>query len=116
YNQTLPIAVAANTRYRQLGFDGFEDYEYDNCSDDHFRLGENAEIVDGIAHTGRKAIKVQAGNPVVFSNVFTEDCEDALCMKVQTAVALSQECPKCVPTMPSHIISATLTPSLGVSP
>jgi hypothetical protein len=116
YNQTLPIAVAANTRYRQLGFDGFEDYDYDNCSDDHFRLGENAEIVDDIAHTGRKAIKVQAGSPVVFSNVFTEDCEDGPCMKVRTSVSLSQACPRCVPSMPAHVNSAQLIPTLGQSP
>ncbi|MFT5778175.1 MAG: hypothetical protein ACI837_001131, partial [Crocinitomicaceae bacterium] len=76
YNQTLPMAVAANTRYRQLGFDGFEDYDYDNCSDNHFRIGENAVIDNTESHTGRNSIIVSAGDPVVFSNVFQEDCDD----------------------------------------
>jgi hypothetical protein len=79
YNQTLPIAVAANTRYRQLGYDGFEDYDYDNCSDNHFRIGEGAEIVTNEAHTGRKSIRVTPGNNVVFSNTFNEDCDEAPC-------------------------------------
>ncbi len=79
YNQTLPIAVAANTRYRQLGYDGFEDYDYDNCSDNHFRIGEGAEIVTNEAHTGRKSIRVTPGNNVVFSNTFTENCDDVSC-------------------------------------
>ena len=80
YNQSLAVAVAANTRYRQLGYDGFEDYDYINCSDNHFRLGTDAYISDAYAHTGRKSVVVKAGSPVVFSNVFNEDCEDAPCM------------------------------------
>jgi hypothetical protein len=79
YNQTLPVAVAANTRYRQLGFDGFEDYDYLNCSDNHFKIGENAQIVSEDAHTGRKSIKVNAGSSVVFSNTFIEDCDEKPC-------------------------------------
>jgi hypothetical protein len=79
YNQTLPIAVAANTRYRQLGYDGFEDYDYDNCSDNHFRIGEGAEIVTNEAHTGRKSIRVTPGNNIVFSSTFTENCDETPC-------------------------------------
>jgi hypothetical protein len=66
YNQSLPIAISANTRYRQLGFDGFEDYDYDNCSDEHFRVGNGATIVDDEAHTGRKSIKVYGGDSLVY--------------------------------------------------
>lgn len=76
YNQTLPTAVAANTRYRQLGYDGFEDYEYDNCSDDHFKLGEGAEIVSNEAHTGRKSVRVTPQTPVSFTKPIIEGCED----------------------------------------
>lgn len=80
YNQSLPTAVAANTRYRQLGFDGFEDYDYINCSDNHFKIGANAELVGNEAHTGRNSLKVTAGNPVVFSTVIVDDCEELDCM------------------------------------
>ncbi|TNF48835.1 MAG: hypothetical protein EP305_04490 [Bacteroidetes bacterium] len=79
YNQSLPIAVAANTRYRQLGYDGFEDYNYLNCSDNHFKIGENATVVSDEAHTGRHSIKVNSGSSVVFSNTFIEGCDDNPC-------------------------------------
>jgi hypothetical protein len=88
YNQTLPIAVAANTRYRQLGYDGFEDYEYDNCSDNHFRIGEGAEIVTSEAHTGRKSIRVTPGINVVFSNTFNEDCDEIPC-DIQLSISVT---------------------------
>ncbi|MBS4065890.1 MAG: hypothetical protein KGZ74_15125 [Chitinophagaceae bacterium] len=30
YNQTLPVAVAQNSQYKEIAFDGFEDYGYQN--------------------------------------------------------------------------------------
>lgn len=86
YNQALPIAVAANTRYRQLGFDGFEDYDFVNCSDNHFKIGANAELENSESHTGRNSLKVTAGNPVVFSTVIVEDCEEVGCgLEIETS-------------------------------
>jgi hypothetical protein len=79
YNQTLPVAVAANARYRQIGFDGFEDYKFDNCSDNHFRIGANEEVVSTQAHTGRYSIRVTPANNVLFKNTFKENCEDLGC-------------------------------------
>lgn len=77
YNQTLPIAVAANTRYRQLGFDGFEDYAFDNCSDNHFRIAEVNEsaIVNTESHTGKHSLKVGAGNTMRFSAYLVAPCD-----------------------------------------
>lgn len=74
YNQTLPIAVAANTRYRQLGYDGFEDYDFDNCSDNHFKVAENATLTSDDSHTGRYSLLVEAESPVVFSNTLADEC------------------------------------------
>lgn len=79
YNQTLPVAVAANTRYRQLGFDGFEDYAFQNCSDNHFRLSDGSNIVDYEAHTGRKSIRVTPQNSLTFSTAFNTECDDVAC-------------------------------------
>lgn len=107
YNQTLPIAVAANTRYRELGYDGFEDYDFINCSDNHFKLGANAEIVDNVSHTGRKSIKVSAGNPVVYSTVFEESCDDAPCMNIETQLSYDAN---------GNIASATVSVSGGLAP
>ena len=107
YNQSLAVAVAANTRYRQLGYDGFEDYDYINCSDNHFRLGTGAYISDKYAHTGRKSVVVKAGSPVVFSNVFNEDCEDAPCMSSSVSRETNET---------GGIFQSIVTPQGGVAP
>lgn len=109
YNQTLPTAVAANTRYRQLGFDGFEDYDYINCSDNHFKIGQNAEIVDEDSHTGRKSIKVNSGSSVVFSTEFIKDCDEKLCDLTASIVSTA-------PTKGDSIQTTTIYPNLGTAP
>lgn len=76
YNQSLQIAMAANTQYRQLGFDGFEDYDYENCSDNHFKIGMGATIVSNQSHSGRRSLKVSAGSPVVYSTQIVEECNE----------------------------------------
>jgi len=59
YNHTLPTAVASNSRYKEMGFDNFEDYGCDDCTDDHFSFkGSSPQIVETESHTGRKSIKV----------------------------------------------------------
>lgn len=77
YNQTLPIAVAANTRYRQLGFDGFEDYTFNNCSDNHFRIAENQiiQISDTESHTGKHSLKVTSSSAIRFSANLISPCD-----------------------------------------
>jgi hypothetical protein len=77
YNQTLPIAVAANTRYRQLGFDGFEDYAFDNCSDNHFRVAQGSEsgISTQESHTGRYSFKVTGESTYRFSSNLVAECD-----------------------------------------
>jgi hypothetical protein len=78
YNQTLPVAVAANSRYRQLGFDGFEDYAFQNCSDNHFRLG-GTSLVHNEAHSGHYAVKVSQNNSIELSVVLDELCAQKEC-------------------------------------
>lgn len=109
YNQTLPTAVAANTRYRQLGFDGFEDYDYINCSDNHFKIGQDAEIVNEESHTGRKSIKVNSGSSVVFSTEFIEDCDDELCDLTASIIRTPV-------TKGDTIQTSTIYPKLGTAP
>ncbi len=71
YNNTFPMAVGANTRYRELGFDGFEDYGFEGCPiSPHFKfdapLDPNDEdgtsasgtVSNRHSHTGRYSIKV----------------------------------------------------------
>lgn len=66
YNNKLPMAVGANTRYKEIAFDGFEDYDYEGCGDknyDHFRVttdGVDAKIDNEHSHTGKHSVYVRA--------------------------------------------------------
>ncbi|MES2394412.1 MAG: hypothetical protein V4549_00310 [Bacteroidota bacterium] len=71
YNNTLPIAVGSNTRYRQIAFDNFEDYDFDDCAYDHFSYetkvdptGTGIDISNAQSHSGKRSIKVPAGTTV----------------------------------------------------
>jgi len=64
YNYRLPIAVAANTRYRELAVDGFEDYDFNVCdTTSHFSfqgqlIPNKVSISNSQSHTGRRSLKV----------------------------------------------------------
>lgn len=62
---TLPASVARNARYREIGFTSFEDVSLDDCSDAHSLFGGDVtgilDIVEGVAHTGRRSVRV--GSP-----------------------------------------------------
>lgn len=76
YNQSIQVATSTNTRYSQLGFDSFEDYDFDNCSDNHFKLGTDGEIVSNRSHSGRHSLKVPSNTELVYTAVIVEDCEE----------------------------------------
>ncbi|MCO6147927.1 hypothetical protein [Flavobacterium sp. NRK1] len=64
YNFKFPVAVASNTRYRELAFDGFEDYDFNSCNGtSHFsfkeELKENKVSISSTrSHTGTNSLKV----------------------------------------------------------
>jgi len=65
YNNTLPMAVGANTKYREIGYDGFEDYGFDSCpTSAHFSFREaiGGQVVPDQSHTGKYSIKVNANS------------------------------------------------------
>jgi hypothetical protein len=75
YANKLPMAVGANTRYQEIGFDGFEDYDFSDCRDDaHFKFDATNEPTSGTttspgitkkqAHTGKSSILVTPGDNV----------------------------------------------------
>jgi hypothetical protein len=75
YNYTLPVAVSSNSKYSEMGFDGFEDY-YENSVPQilkpHFGFsqglaGGNVFITDQKSHTGHKSMAITAGNRVTFT-------------------------------------------------
>lgn len=60
YNHKFPVAVGANTKYNESGFDGFEDYGFTSCDyNAHFRFKEAVGFVLGDGgHTGHYSVKV----------------------------------------------------------
>jgi len=71
YAQSLPVAVAQNSRYRELLYDGFEDYNYRNeacvpfCDiprEFDFVKDQSGVTIDSLQHhTGKHSIKITAG-------------------------------------------------------
>jgi len=68
YFEQLAVAVAQNAQYKEIGFDGFEDYDYldgttlgySQCSTKlgHFRFNiTNTDIATDFAHTGKRCVK-----------------------------------------------------------
>jgi hypothetical protein len=78
YNETFATAVSANARYRDIGFDGFEDYDFSHCADNHFKFNQSAiNISNTQSHTGQRSIEVAQGTPVTMSKQLTEGCTHA---------------------------------------
>ncbi len=72
YSNTLPLAVSGNAQYKEIGFDGFEDYDYEDCKDDHFsyetQINPNGNnISEDESHTGRRSLKVPAGQSITLT-------------------------------------------------
>lgn len=83
YNYTHPVAVASNSRYNQLAFDGFEDYNYMNiyevsiCPNNHFNFKDavgmaKAEITAEAAHSGKHSIKVFSGQTADYTRQLSD--------------------------------------------
>ena len=68
YNNTFPIAVGANTKYNEIGFDGFEDRDFDGCPySTHFAIEEGGYISSTQAHTGKHSIRVLGNSRATIS-------------------------------------------------
>lgn len=81
YDQKLPIAVASNAAYNEIGFDGFEEYDFLDYTDGegcraklHLDLepSSTGTVVDEKAHTGFKSMKIPSNQN--FSITFNIDC------------------------------------------
>lgn len=75
YNNSLPVAVASNSQYQEVAFDGFEDYDFCDCEDDHFSYeAEAPTITEQESHTGRRSIVVGAGGSIEITKIIVP-CE-----------------------------------------
>ncbi len=76
YNQQLPIAVANNSRVRELLYDGFEDYDYQtasnciNCPPNRaftYAVPITSKIDASQKHTGRYSLRVDVAQNVTIT-------------------------------------------------
>lgn len=83
YLESMPVAVASNARYREIAFDGFEDYDFelgcesDTCRTSHFDFkkqinGSSVIRSDDESHSGKYSLKLN-GSTVVKKTVFADD-------------------------------------------
>ncbi len=78
YNKSIPTAVGSNMQYREIAFDGFEDYDYSSCADDHFSYRPYiADVTEEAAHTGRSSLKTGNGDSAVVIKTLV-DCEEGI--------------------------------------
>lgn len=89
YLETIPVALATNARHRQIGFDGFEDYNFlvgcsssTNCSDGHFSFKDaisagKATLQAGISHSGNYSLKL-TGNAEIFKEVGADSTNESV--------------------------------------
>ena len=81
YNQSMALSVAANSEYKEQGFDGFEDYSYNPCADDHFKYsGVTPSTTE--SHTGKYSLKVSNGAPQTMTKQINPDCIPVLACNI----------------------------------
>ena len=87
YLESIPIAVASNSRYREIAYDGFEDYGFnlecsgsDTCTKGHFdfkRLinGSSIDTTSIYAHSGKYSLKLN-GSVTLTKSVYIGEITD----------------------------------------
>ncbi len=81
YNYKLPVAVASNSKYKELGYDGFEDYNFSKSdSTAHFSFYKNTvdntiSISTQESHTGRSSLKIGPNSSAIMSQQIIH-CDD----------------------------------------
>ena len=75
YNQSQALSVAANSQYKDQGFDGFEDYNFNPCADDHFKF-KGITPTSTESHSGKYSLKVSNGSPQTLRRqIATASCD-----------------------------------------
>ncbi len=83
YLESMPVAVASNSRYREIAYDNFEDYGFtldcsitDSCNAGHFDFrqildGSTIDTTSLYAHSGKYSLKLN-GTATVSKTVFLD--------------------------------------------
>jgi hypothetical protein len=70
YNNQLPIGVANNSRFQETAYDGFEDFDFSDCVNDHWSFkayrdqNTNGTQTELESHSGRRSIMVNENKQV----------------------------------------------------
>jgi hypothetical protein len=75
YNQSMALSVAANSMYKEQGFDGFEDYDFNACPDNHFKFSNIVPSRED-AHSGRYSLKVSSDSSKTLIKQLAVACEE----------------------------------------
>jgi hypothetical protein len=78
YLQSLPVAVASNSKYREIACDGFEDYGFTTscnqpCNNNHWDFSSlighitYADTTSALSHTGKYSLRVNSNKSVSVS-------------------------------------------------
>jgi hypothetical protein len=62
YMYKLPMAVASNSKYQQIGFEGFEEKKTETPKKHFGFANDKVNIVSNQSHTGRNSLKVSKGS------------------------------------------------------
>lgn len=84
YLESLPVAVASNTRFSEMGYDGFEDYGFsldcneDTCSKGHFSFKKllkagTVTLSGNQSHSGTYSLKLSSGSSVTLNKSTSDD-------------------------------------------
>lgn len=72
YNNTIPTAVSANSKYRETGFDAMEDYGFNTCVGEHFGFRQSStNLSSSKSHTGKQSLRISVGSPVSFTRTLS---------------------------------------------
>ncbi|MBN8641159.1 MAG: hypothetical protein J0L86_05035 [Flavobacteriales bacterium] len=101
YQNTLPVAVASNSKYTQMGFDGFEDYGIPNMGVKHFDFEtdhDDKKITQTTSHTGRKSIQLNPNTKTKLIRPLFTPLKNPLLVDCITAI----KCPNIVQNIGSQ--------------
>ncbi|SIN69196.1 hypothetical protein [Chitinophaga niabensis] len=123
YDNTVPVAMVQNSRYREAAFEGFEDYDFkaasceENCSPDRrFDFSSYLGRIDSTEkHSGRYSIRIPAGDTIhlkVGVTATDTDPGNPLFNKGSNACAPGVEVLKSVKATPAMLLPS-FTPLAG---
>lgn len=88
HNSGLPIAVASNSMYKEMGFDGFEDVQQSVCPVRHFNFDEFAgNVSTENAHTGNYSLKVAQSTTAYMKRCMTPRLNEPTTMNIPYTLA-----------------------------